>query len=428
MRRFITIFALISPCAAGEEDALQLPKSKFQATALLPPGSELKDVIFPAYDENKGLVSALKAKIMTLVTPEQIAAQAVSIEFFNPDQSSRGHVNLVQALMDRGKGLLSADEPVEIQYDQMTSSGTGLRYFFEQRQGFLLGPVNTHIRQNPNEKTMKASSTKLPATAALGMTLLAQQLTAAPPAPMTSEEVAAIQADAAPHAPVAATAAAAAKASLAADLAASEKANQATSDLLRQAGLPGVPAATIPAPDKPLDKKPGPTDTIITSDGGFYFDAAEGVFVYLKNVTVKDPRFTLSGANELKIFLAKKAPVTKDPKSSEEPNAEKTPKPKKETGLGGGFDGVERIVATGAIRVVKEASEGQERVEASAAIFTYNAKAEQITLSGGYPWIVRGNQYQRAKQPDLNLRIFLKPFSVVTEGVWETVLDIKQKP
>lgn len=416
MRRVLTIFALISPCAAGEEDALQLPKSKFQATALLPPGSELKDVIFPAYDENKGLVSALKAKIMTLVTPEQIAAQAVSIEFFNPDQSSRGHVNLVQALMDRGKGLLSADEPVEIQYDQMTSTGTGLRYFFEQRQGFLLGPVSTHIRQNPNEKTMKASSTKLPATAALGMTLLAQQLTAAAPAPMTSQEVAAIQADAAPHAPVAATAAAAAKASLAADLAASEKANQATSDLLRQAGLPGVPAATIPAPDKPLDKKPGPTDTVINSDGGFYFDAAEGVFVYLKNVTVKDPRFTLSGANELKIFLAKKTPVTKDPK------------PKKETGLGGGFDGVERIVATGAIRVVKEASEGQERVEASAAIFTYNAKAEQITLSGGYPWIVRGSQYQRAKQPDLNLRIFLKPFSVVTEGVWETVLDIKQKP
>jgi lipopolysaccharide export system protein LptA len=416
LRRVLTIFALILPCAAGEEDALRLPKSKFQATALLPPGSELKDVLFPAYDENNGLVSVLKAKIMTLVTPEQIAAQAVSIEFFNPDQSPRGHVNLVQALMNRGKGLFSADEPVEIQYDQMTSSGTGLRYFFEQRQGFLLGPVSTHIRQNPNEKTMKASSTKLPATAALGMTLLAQQLTAAVPAPMSSQEVAAIQADAAPHAPVAATAAAAAKASLAADLTASEKANQATSDLLRQADLPGVPAATIPAPDKPLDKKPSQTDTVITSDGGFYFDAAEGVFVYLKNVTVKDPRFTLSGANELKIFLAKKTPVTKDPK------------PKKETGLGGGFDGVERIVATGAIRVVKEASEGQERVEASAAIFTYHAKAEQITLSGGYPWIVRGNQYQRAKQPDLNLRIFLKPFSVVTEGVWETVLDIKQKP
>lgn len=419
MRRVLTILALISPCVAGEEDALQLPKSKFQATALLPPGSELKDVIFPAYDENKGLVSVLKAKVMTLVTPEQIAAQAVSIEFFNPDQSPRGHVNLVQALMDRGKGLLSADEPVEIQYDQMTSSGTGLRYFFEQRQGFLLGPVSTHIRQNPNEKTMKASSTKLPATAALGMTLLAQQLTAAPPAPMTSQEVAAIQADAAPHAPVAAAAAAAAKASLAADLAASEKANQATSDLLRQAGLPSVPAATIPAPDKPLDKKPGPTDTVIDSEGGFYFDAAEGVFVYLKNVTVKDPRFNLSGANELKIFLAKKPPLPKDAKA---------PKPSQEANFGGSFDGAERVVATGAIRLVKEASKGQERIEASAAIFTYNAKAEYIDLTGGYPWVFQGKQGSRAMEPDLNLRIFLKPYKVVTEGHWETILNPKQKP
>ena len=37
-----------------------------------------------------------------------------------------------------------------------------------------------------------------------------------------------------------------------------------------------------------------------------YFDSDEGVFVYLKNVRVTDPRFTMSGANELKVFLGKK--------------------------------------------------------------------------------------------------------------------------
>lgn len=420
MRRFFTILTILSSCAAGDEVSPQLAKNKFQATALLPAGSELKDVIFPAYNQKKGLVSVLKAKIMTLVTPEEIAAQAVSIQFFNPDESIRGQVDLVKALVDRGKGLLSADEPVAIEYDQMSSRGSGLRYFFEQRQGILLGPVSTHIRQKPTDQTMKSSSTKLPATAALGMALLAQQVTtAAPPPPMTSQEIAGIHQDAAPKAASAAAASTQTKTDLAADLAASEKANQATAALLTQANLPASPAGGIPAPDQPLDREPSPTDTVIHSDGGFYFDAEQGVFVYMKNVTVKDPRFQLSGANELKIFLSKKTEVPADPNA---------PKPKEKSSLAEGFDGAERIVATGAIRVVREAAEGQERVEASAAIFTYNVKDEKVTLSGGYPWIIRGSQYQRAKQPDLNLRIFLKPFSVVTEGVWETVLDIKQKP
>jgi hypothetical protein len=423
LRCVLTILALVSPYAAGEEPLPRLTKSKFQATALLPLGSELKDVIFPAYDANKELTSVLKAKSMRLVKPEQIAAQEVSVEFFNPDQSPRGHLSIVEAVMDQGKGLLSADEPVVIQYDRLSSSGTGLRYFFEQREGFLIGPVQTNIRQPTPEKTMKASSSKFPVTAALGVTLLAQQLTAGPPPAMTAQEVAAMKAAAADRAPAAAAAATDAKARLASDLAASEKASQATQALLSQGGLPSAPPATIPAPSQPLDKQPSPTDTVINSDGGFYFDADEGVFVYLKNVTIKDPRFSLSGANELKIFLAKKAPAP-TPLAKDTPAAA----PKKDNPLAGGFDGVERIVATGAIRVVKEASEGQERVEASAAIFTYQTKSEQITLSGGYPWIVRGTQYQRAKQPDLTLRIFLKPLSVVTEGVWETVLDIKQKP
>ena len=71
-----------------------------------------------------------------------------------------------------------------------------------------------------------------------------------------------------------------------------------------------------PPAAKPLEVKTGPNDTVINCTGGAYFDADAGVLVYLKNVTVKDPRYDMTGANELKIFFEKKPPRKKrsDPK------------------------------------------------------------------------------------------------------------------
>ena len=144
-----------------------------------------------------------------------------------------------------------------------------------------------------------------------------------------------------------------------------------------------------------------------------YFDADEGVFVYLKNVRVTDPRFGLSGANELKIFLGKK------PAKAPAQPAKEAKDGKPGLGLGAKFGDVERIVASGAVRIVqKETEAGKDPVEASGAIFTYHAKTGEIILSGGYPWVKQGTTFMRAKEPNLNLRI-LKTGSFVTEGNWE---------
>jgi lipopolysaccharide export system protein LptA len=148
-----------------------------------------------------------------------------------------------------------------------------------------------------------------------------------------------------------------------------------------------------------------------------YFDADEGVLVYLKNVTVKDPRFELSGANELKIFLGKKTETKEDSKPKSDSPANKKR-----------YGSVERIVATGAILIDQKAAEpGKEPIKASGALFTYNVKTEQIILSGGYPWITQGKTYMRAKEPNLVLRIFPKTGSFVTEGNWDMGGNLEQK-
>ncbi len=273
---------------------------------------------------------------------------------------------------------------------------------------------------------MNSSSSLLRATALLGVSLLTQPLLAAPPDAVTPAELAALQADAASKAPAAAAASASARASLEADLTDAAAASKAAAAFLVQADLPPVSTTAAGAAAKPLDVKSGPADTVINFEGGMYFDPEEGVLVYLKNVTVKDPRFDLSGANELKVFFGKKpAKETKD-----QPEPAKSDKPKNDFGgdMGANFGDVERIVATGTIVLSQKPTDAtKEPIKASGATFSYNLKADQILISGGFPWVLQGNRFLRAMEPNLLLRISPDAGRFDTEGHWEMGGNIEQK-
>ncbi len=412
MRRRLTALWFLTPALllAQEPDGVVPARKKIPAISMLPDGSQLHEVMLPRYDENRKLSGVLKAASMTLVNAEQMAGDRVSVEFFNPDQSPRGRIDLKKAVFHQTKGILEAREPVHIKADRLTAQGSGLYYSFQQAEGFLLGPATTTIHAL-TATTMHSPRTPLRAATLLGMSLLTQALVAAPPPAMTAEEKAAVQADAASKSPAAAAANAATRAQLDSTLADAEIASRAAQTFLVQADLP-VPAADQSAAAKPLDVKPGPDDTVIQCDGGMYFDADEGVLVYLKNVTVTDPRFNLSGAGELKIFFAKKP--------AEAPKKAAAEKSKGAFGnVGANFGEVERIVATGAVLIQQNATrDNKPPIEASGAVFTYNVKSGEIILSGGYPWVKQGSTFLRAREPSLNLRI-QKSGSFATEGNWD---------
>ena len=166
--------------AAEEPVAPQLPEKKAAAISLLPNGSELKGVMLPRYDSEHRLTGVLKSSKMTLLTDELIAGEDVTIEFFNPDRSPRGRVDLLKAVFNQSKGLLEARESVTIRTDRILAQGTGLIYAFGQGEGFLSGPASTRILQAPTETTMNSSTTPL-RTAAASM-LASTALVAAPPA------------------------------------------------------------------------------------------------------------------------------------------------------------------------------------------------------------------------------------------------------
>ncbi len=400
---------LLAPALQAAEDAPPSARKKLSAISLLPDGSELKGVMLPRYDENQRLTGVLKAAAITLVNEEMIAGESVAIGFSNPDGSPRGLINLTKALFNQTKGILETVEPVTVQSDRINATGTGLYYAFEQGEGFLTGPATTWI-QSPTETTMNSNHSPLRATALAGISLITQSLAVAPPPTVKTD---ALKADAAPSSKIHSDAARIARMDLRADLDASTAATAKARAFLEQAELVSTTSsetAPPPAAAKPLDVRPGPKDTLISCDGGMYFDADAGVFVYLKNVNVTDPRFTLTGANELKIFLSKK-PGDAKPEAGD--------KEQPGLGIGAKFGDVERILATGAVRILqKEVQGGKQAVEASGAIFSYHPETGEILLSGGYPWVKQGTNFMRAKEPNLTLRI-QKSGSFVTEGNWD---------
>jgi len=382
--------------------------------------------MFPRYDADQHLVSALKADFMTLVDDEHVSGESVTILFYNSNQTPSGQVNLAHAMFNQVKGTLKANELVTLNSDRITARGYGLNYSLEKSEGFLSGPVATLI-QAPIETTMNSCQSPLRATSILGISLLMLPVSANPPSVPTATERDAIQADAASGVPIHTEGIKITKATLREDLTASAAATAAAKEFIEHAELLEGDPQPLPTSEdpKPLDIKPGPKDTLITCDGGMYFDADNGVLVYLKNVRVTDPRFDLSGANEMKVFLSKKPETPGKPgENTNKPSRASTTTTdessgKDKLGLGAKFGDVDRIVATGAVRVLqKEVEPGKQPVEASGAIFTYHPKDGQIILSGGYPWVKQGTSFMRAKEPQLVLRI-QKTGAFVTEGNWE---------
>ena len=428
MRAIIPVLLLLAPALPAAEDPAAASAKKLSAVSLLPDGSQLHGVMFPRYDENQHLIGLLKAKTMTLVNSETISGDEVTLEFFNSDHSPRGRADLQTAVFHQSKGMLETREPITLRSDSISANGAGLFYSLNNGEGFLIGPATTWIEAAP-KTAMNTNHSPLRATAALGMSLLTLPLSAAAPPPLTPAEDAAILADAESSAATHAAATRAAIPNLRADLEASAAATAAATAFLEESDLlapasPAAPPAVPPA--APLDIKPGPDDTVVSCKGGMYFDTDKGVFVYLKDVTVTDPRFSLTGANELKIFLGKKPEKTPAKTADDPAKADKNAAP--DLGLGAKFGDVEQILATGAVRILQKSVEaGKEPVEASGAIFTYHPKSGEIVLRGGYPWVRQGPNYMRAKEPNLILRI-QKDGSFITQGDWEMGGKIPKKP
>lgn len=414
-------------------------KENRRATQLLPDGSQLKGVMIPRYDENHKLSAVLKASIMKLVSDGIVEGSSIVIESYKREGGIESTISLENARVFEENGSfarLVSNRPVEITSERLTAKGSGLYYLVSEKKGFLMGPGSTTIT-NPVKTAMNTSGSSFRATAAAaGLSLASQLAVGGPPPPMTQAELDALHVDARSSKATLVEKSAETREALSKELSQSEAATKAATLFLVQTDLPPVADDEIKPATEPLAVKASATDTIINFEGGMYFDAVERVLVYRGNVRVKDPRFDLEGINELKVFFGKKEDKKKDPKTGSDPApsvASEDPEGKKSVkgfGAGAGPDvgEVEKIIATGAVKMTEKPKDGKDGIMASGAIFSYNLKDDVAIISGGYPWFVRGPQRMRAMQPNLSLRVRdlnTKDPKVNTEGHWEQFLNFE---
>lgn len=172
------------------------------------------------------------------------------------------------------------------------------------------------------------------------------------------------------------------------------------------------------APDANTDTTPAPSskDSLqVESDDGVYFDAEEGLIVYLKNVRVTDPRFSLSCDNELKVYVdmtpkeAKQGEEATTPADPTSPaDKKKNPEVKLPDLKGLKFSGIKYISASGNVKIHRKDGKGQD-FSAEADEVTYDGKTGEIILSGGNgQTLISGENKIVTTDPDSFIRIYGK--------------------
>jgi len=422
---------------AGDDTGMPDPQETtgFLAGSLLPDGGILKNVLIPQYDRDLRLTSTFRSEELVIVTRRMIDAHRLRIEFFNPDRSPRGLITMVKARYDADRELLRTDEPVSLVSNDLTADGSGLVYDVKNTRGFLHGPV-TAVTAADTRTSMNTRPAR-PAAAALLLAALA-----APAAePDTAERIAAarldtaelarLDADALSRRPAAAAAADQGQRHLIAANDQGERARATMADFFRAAALTSLladPVAAPPAGDVPRpDIQPDPAKTRITSDDGAFFDSKNGLLVFLKNVVVRDPRFQLSGADEVKVFFEPKEPA----KPAAAPAGQPAPAPvkKDDNPMGdASFGKPSRMVATGTVVVDYRSNDPAEPpLKASARTLVYDLIKKEIILRGGSPWVLRDGQISSVPGNDAYIVIQKDGSFVTGNGGIDATVDTQRK-
>lgn len=355
---------------------------------VLPLNSTLSDVTIPRYDEDRNRVAYLKADLMEILADgppvderQPIMVDCTGIELRMKTDKVGGDiaVDMERARYRMAPGVLTVQEVITATSPQFKLTGNGGVFHLDSRRGFLFGPVECLIFPEPK---LEASLMLFPPYSILAATqLIAAETIIIPPTPaellhvdqlalssqgkitttglkteQTLEEVAIESAEADGKLE---------------DFA--KKVDSKSLNLLIQ----NPPSGDAAKAAKPPLANP---DLTINCDGGCFFDGNENLLVLLRNVIVKEERFTLTANKEIKVFF-NVAP--------EEPKKDGAQEEKKEPSLN--ITDIKSLVATGGVNFSGVDKDGNP-VEASAATAHYDDKNKTLILKDGSPtfWVKKG--------------------------------------
>ena len=352
---------------------------------VLPLNSTLSNVTIPRFDENNKRVGYLKAELMEILADgepvgdrQPIMVDCSGIQLRMPSSDSTWgtiHVDMEKARYRITPGVLTVQEKIVTYSPRFTVDGVGGVFHLDTQRGFIFGPVDCLIFP---ENTKEAHLMNRPATALLASTsLILAEPTYQPP---TEAELLEVEKAALPQRSRLTEQQAKTKRSLAEKervaQAADERLQAFTSDV--QSDSLRLLIQNPPQPgEKGLLKRARLTDADlrINCDGGCFFDGDENLLVLLRNVVVKENRFTLKAKKEIKVFFLSE---------TEAPGGKTPPNKGDKAQLDMSIAGVKNLVATGGVNFSGIDEDGNP-VEASAATAYYDDSRKTLILKGGRP-------------------------------------------
>lgn len=356
---------------------------------VLPLNSTLREVTIPRFDKDLKRVAYLKSDLMEILADgekvdgrQNIMVDCTGIRLRMPSFNDSGdiHVDMNRARYRITPGVLTVREKITVNSDRFALVGSGGVFHLDSRRGFLFGPLDCEIFAEPQPQANLMNHK--PALAFFASASLSAQETVYKPT--SQAELLEIDRLALSSAGSIEREESLNSDFLAGQLAEATNADELLGEFSRQVDsnslnllIQNPPKPAPAAAAQPPIKDPSLT---IHCDGGGFFDGNANVLVFLRNVVVKESRFTLKAAEEMKVFFSE-AP----PKEGEKPKDDDRP----DLSIGD----VKTLIATGGVNFTGVDQDGNP-IEATAQTASYDEASRKLILKDGKPtfWLKKGDK------------------------------------
>lgn len=381
------------------------------------PGSVIKDLLIPRYDENKKASLILRADRMVVESLKQMTAEKLSLHLISSKNNRALNASLFSmesCSYDASSGLLRSDSAVDAVSANFLLHSQGLITRIEPDQTehrvFLLPPVQGFLNPNSDEiTTMNRTRQSLLLASILTAQAAAQQPAAAPAAPSDGF------------------------------FAVTPRSQQIDAELQEFAKKNGIQIAPVVLPEqspavlKPVDPaaaipqfQPAADAIGFACQGGVFYDSKTASLTMRKNITVRNPSYAMTVQGEVKVLFEpepteeKKKPATSEQKES--PKEKKEPKKDEAKSPTNSLGKVKQMLGTGGVAFEATDKDGVKNFASGDDVF-YEVSKDEILLKGRKLIFQQGVQQRfESAAPDPWLRFNLKTKDFTMSDGWNAQL------
>ncbi len=147
-RCLITLCALtaLTSTAVGEVPVDDLVGNEFPGLQLLPPGSKVRGISLPRY-ENHRVSALLMTELLEILTRAEIRLTGIRAQLY----AENGEITTVicpQADYDFSKSAVTTTDSAEVDSTRFTARGAGVIFSTKSNMGILRGPVRTTVNNS----------------------------------------------------------------------------------------------------------------------------------------------------------------------------------------------------------------------------------------------------------------------------------------